>query len=113
MTLDFVQAFLARIDSAYPPAEVFTFDELQDWEPVVLHAFRDQGLLVPGQPALTLECHACLEGHWEEPRTIEQPFGTPPRHYIVCREYGRIAVSLERLQRWRLSLTGLAAALAN
>ncbi len=85
-----------------PGARIVTADEVSEWPEGAFDALLREGCLREIQPATTVECDACFEGHSEVVEFIEEPPGSEPRAYIVCPEFGRVKVDTQRMRRWEI-----------
>lgn len=102
-----LEVLLSRFDLQVAGSEVVTFDELASWDAAFAKSLQKLKLLEPAQPARSLACDACSEGHVETVQFIEGTTGKS-RAFISCPEFGYVEVELIRLSQWRLQLEGLA-----
>jgi hypothetical protein len=70
------------------------------------------GVITKGEDLSEVECDACGDDHVAPVMWITEPPGSEPRAYIWCTIAGRIRVSIERLEIWRVVLDGLVKAIA-
>ncbi len=75
---------------------------MAEWPDGTLDTLLRDGVLERIQPATTVQCDACYEGHVEMVDFIEEPPGSPLRAFIPCPEAGRVAVDTERMRRWEI-----------
>jgi hypothetical protein len=102
MSDELVRQLLLRVQSKVPGARIVTPDEVAEWPEGALDALVREGVLQASQPATTVECDACFEGHIEVVEFVEEPPGSAPRAYIACPEFGRVKVSPQRMRRWEI-----------
>ncbi len=96
-----------RARSTSPNDRIVTADEVALWPETALESLLRYGVLAGVQPATTVECDACLEGHAEVVEFIEEPPGSEARAYISCPEFGRVRVDLQRMRRWEIMVNDL------
>jgi hypothetical protein len=103
---------LKRVAEAAPNSAVFDADELAEWPGGVVDALFHAGLLQGAPRATEVFCDGC-EWRCLKPVVVRTtPNGARPRAFVHCDEepdLGRIPVPLERLRRYRASVTMIAA----
>ncbi|MPZ50961.1 MAG: hypothetical protein GEU75_16955 [Dehalococcoidia bacterium] len=109
MAQPLLDELLCRLDWHTPQADILDWDEVDQWPPDFLRMLLKAGALVPIQPATSVICDACAEGHVAEVYFVPSPEGAQDRAYIACLELGPVEVELERLQRWQSRLEGISA----
>jgi len=92
-----------RARSHGPNVLVVTADEVAEWPVGALDALLADGVLREIQPAKTVVCDQCFDGHVEVVDFVEEPPGSMARAYIACAEAGRVAVDTKRMRRWRIA----------
>lgn len=102
---DLLSQLLERACSPVAEDRVVTADEAAAWPEGTLDSLLHDGVLVEIQPATSVQCDACFEGHVEMVEFVEEPPGSPPRAYIACPETGRVAVDPQRMRRWQIQST--------
>jgi hypothetical protein len=102
MTDELLRQLHLRAQSNMPGARIVTADEVADWPEGAFDALLGEGVLQEIQPAKTVECDACFEGHPEVVEFIEEPPGSALRAYIACPEFGRVKVDTQRMRRWEI-----------
>ena len=94
---------------------LFGYDDVVDWPAGTLEALTEAGVLSTAQHARSVICDGCDEACREDLEFVEGHAGGLVRAYVVCRlrdDIGRVAVPLERLQRWAVDPNALAKVLA-
>ncbi len=102
MIAELADQLLQRARSNVPNDRIVTADEVTRWPEGMLDALLRDGIVKEIQPATSVECDACYEGHAEVVEFIEEPPGSPLRAYIACPEFGRVKVDPQRMRRWEL-----------
>lgn len=100
-----LSVLIAHINACNKPVNI-DWNETQKWQNDVLERFVDEGLLVKGVDAQSLECTGCEHRCFMNVHLVT---GGETRAFIVCdqpeiqSQMGRIRVPLERLQQWETS----------
>jgi hypothetical protein len=102
MNDELVRQLVQRARSGVPNDRIVTVDEAAEWPKGAFDALLREGFLQEIQPAMTVECDACFEGHAEVVEFVEEPPGSGLRAYIVCPESGRVKVDPQRMRRWEI-----------
>jgi hypothetical protein len=98
-----------------PDAETFAAHEVAPWPNGALVWLMKAGILREAGLAEEILCDQCEECCWIKPRIqVNQQTGQTVGKYVCQRneDVGPFNVDLDRKKQWRLSLTGLAAAVA-
>lgn len=105
---------LARLAAAGGEPLVIGTAELESWPAALANALRSQGALERMAAATAVECPGCEEA-CVMPVQVRQADGCEPVAFVACdkrADMGRVALSLERLNRWQMAPRTLAHALA-
>lgn len=105
---------LARLTVAGSGVVEVPGDELAAWPQDDVAALKSHAVLVPGKPAESAICPGC-ERACLMPVQVLPRAGRPASLFIVCDkpvDINRVAVVPAALERWRVSVPGLAYALA-
>jgi len=102
MNDELADQLLQRARSNVPNDRIVTGDEVTQWPEGALEVLLRDGIMKEIQPAVTVECDACFEGHAEVVEFIEEPPGSLLRAYIACPEFGRVKVDPQRMRRWEI-----------
>jgi hypothetical protein len=100
--MEMLEQLLARASSGVAGARMVAADEVSYWPPGFLSALRTAGWLAEAEPARTVLCDACREGHWEEPIEVGEDFD-----FIRCDVFGRVAVPSSRRTQWQIDAQGV------
>lgn len=103
-----LRSLLRRFDALVEP--LFPFDEVRRWPAGVLDQFIKLGLLRQIEPAATIACDGCADGHLLEVDVRPYPAGAIG--VATCPACGQVRVKLDRLKQWSLDFSGLCAAVS-
>ena len=99
---DVFRDLLGRADASDMRAAILHADEVATWPERLLDILSTEGVIQAIEPAGTIRCVACDEGHWEEPEWIDE------RAFLHCSEFGKVQLDPSLLQRWQVSPDGVA-----
>jgi hypothetical protein len=112
---DLPHALVERVEAAHPAPAVFAADEIAGWPDGALETLLNVGLLEGTRRARTLICEGC-EWSCVKPVVVRlKRFNGAHTAFITCdeeRDFGRIAVPLQRLAQYRSTLSMMASFLA-
>ena len=105
---DIPTILIERIEAAHPRPAYFGSDETNEWPAGVLARLLNQAVLAEADRAEAVTCPGC---EWQCRKHVEvRQAKTELRAFIMCDEepdYGRVGVSLDRLQRFETDLRRL------
>lgn len=103
---DVLASLSARLAGRKARHITVTSDEISDWPTGLFDRLLSDKLLIPTEPAQSLECQGC-EHACQMAVEIMPAVGTrPARAFIACdkpENFGRIPVAFPRLLQWRLT----------
>jgi hypothetical protein len=94
----------------------YSFVDVQQWQAGVLSVLNEYKLVKPISAAQSIECSGCEKNCFMD--VVSRQINEQTRSYIVCddsekqAQMGRIAVPLELLKQWQVSVKNLALLLA-
>lgn len=102
-----------RADATDANDALFGIATIVDWPDGMLDALQACGVVEEAEPATTVTCDACDDAHWPEVVLPRPGRGTADLGHYYCPESGWQEVALEALRQWRISLRGIASAIAH
>lgn len=113
---DLLEHILDRLGRSDKSEEIFDADEVKRWPAGALGALVEDKLLKQAEPSESIVCDGCEE-YCPMPVTVFPADGNcPARAFIFCdkpADLGRIPVSFDRLQQWRIASGFLAKKLSS
>ncbi len=114
MTLNDVLLSLLDSAAAGGEAQIITWDAVQHWPADALDRMGGTGILTLATPAQSIECQGCENRCFMEVQHLSGKGNSPRRAFVVCdhpemqSQMGRIQISQERLQQWKVTALQLA-----
>lgn len=101
---DAVESICAALASG---EAVLIWDDVEGWPEPLLRSMVKSGLLVEREPATSVQCDACQNGHVETVERIDRDCGSV-EFVIYCPAAGLVTVAPARLRQWRVSFEVMA-----
>ncbi len=102
---------LGVLTVAEHPRPAVTVEDARWWPRWAVPALERADALAPDGPVASVACDECGVGHVERVEAVDTP-GRPRRWFHPCPALGRAEVKPERLRRWVVRPTAVAAALS-
>jgi hypothetical protein len=107
---------LDRMGAAHGGAVTVSDEELRQWPSAAVRAMKSQKLLTRAKPEASAVCPGCEEECIMPVHTLPATSSRGPASFIVCdkrNDINRVAVSTEKLTRWRCNADAVARFLAD